>query len=406
MSALLTGPRRILRCARDDTPRAIRHLSDVYTTCLFCASDLGRNEALEAFPVGRRLAYDQAKGRLWVVCRKCERWNLTPQEERWEAMEQAERLYRGTRLRASTDNVGLARLKDGTELVRIGAPLRPEFAAWRYGDQFGRRRTRQMLLVGGAVAVASVVVVAGPVMGLFSLGGLGQLPNFFNMANHARRARQRIYLDDGPEKSARAVSLIGAERARLVPEGIGRFALVVDTQPGRRNAFWDAGWPGKPDQIRFEGTDALRAASRLLPHVNRGGGGAADVREAVELLDAAGGSEALFAQLARDGRRYWSGWDWRPQGQENGPTVSKLAARARLALEMAAHEEQERRALDGELRELEAAWQQAEEIAAIADDLLLPEGVGEKLDQLRARSSARAGAPSSPTKSNGAASNS
>ena len=38
---------------------------------------------------------------------------------------------------------------------------------------------------------------------------------------------------------------------------------------------------------------------------------------------------------------------------------------------MAVHEEQERRALEGELAELEAAWQEAEEIAAIADTLLV-----------------------------------
>ena len=47
----------------------------------------------------------------------------------------------------------------------------------------------------------------------------------------------------------------------------------------------------------------------------------------------------------------------------------------RLALEMALHEEQERRALEGELWRLEQAWREAEEIAAISDDLLLPEGV-------------------------------
>jgi hypothetical protein len=39
----------------------------------------------------------------------------------------------------------------------------------------------------------------------------------------------------------------------------------------------------------------------------------------------------------------------------------------RLALEMAAHEESERRAMSGELAELEAAWRGAEEIAEIAD---------------------------------------
>ena len=117
----------------------------MYATCLFCNKPLGSNETLESFPVGKRLAFDAAKGRLWVVCPHCERWNLTPLEERWEAIEQAEKLYRDTRLRVATDNIGLAKLRDGTTLVRIGEPLRPEFAAWRYGDQFGRRRRRQML---------------------------------------------------------------------------------------------------------------------------------------------------------------------------------------------------------------------------------------------------------------------
>jgi hypothetical protein len=45
----------------------------VFTTCIFCNRPLGQNTAIEAFPVGRRLAFDGGKGRLWVVCRKCER---------------------------------------------------------------------------------------------------------------------------------------------------------------------------------------------------------------------------------------------------------------------------------------------------------------------------------------------
>jgi hypothetical protein len=50
---------------------------------------------------------------------------------------------------------------------------------------------------------------------------------------------------------------------------------------------------------------------------------------------------------------------------------------------MAAHEEQERRAMEGELAELERAWQDAEEIAAIADDLLLPSGLADRLRRLK-----------------------
>ena len=115
----------------------------MYRTCIYCKKALGSNEVVEEFPVGRRLAFDAAKGRLWVVCRRCERWNLSPLEERWEAVETCEKLFRGTRVRVSSENIGLARHPEGLELVRIGKPLRPEFAAWRYGDQFGTRARRR-----------------------------------------------------------------------------------------------------------------------------------------------------------------------------------------------------------------------------------------------------------------------
>src|SRR5437763_9523358 len=144
----------------------------MYATCLFCQKDLGRNESLETFPVGKRLAFDSAQGRLWVVCPHCERWNLSPLEERWEAIEQAERYYRDTRRRVATENIGLAKLRDGTTIVRIGEPLRPEFASWRYGDQFGRRRRRQMLIAGGGVTAIGALIAGGVAAGV-GIGGFG-----------------------------------------------------------------------------------------------------------------------------------------------------------------------------------------------------------------------------------------
>jgi hypothetical protein len=49
---------------------------------------------------------------------------------------------------------------------------------------------------------------------------------------------------------------------------------------------------------------------------------------------------------------------------------------------MAAHEEPERRALEGKLANLEAQWREADEIVAIADALTLPERVLKKLERL------------------------
>jgi hypothetical protein len=55
----------------------------------------------------------------------------------------------------------------------------------------------------------------------------------------------------------------------------------------------------------------------------------------------------------------------------------------RLAVEMALHEEAEMRALRGQLADLERAWREAEEIAAIADDLLVPSSIRDALNRLR-----------------------
>ena len=141
----------------------------MYTTCIFCHEPLGANETIEHFPIGRRLAFDAAKGRLWVVCRNCAQWNLTPLEERWEAVEQCERRFRSTRVRVSTEQIGLARLREGLDLVRIGRPLRPEFAAWRYGEKLGRRRGRALAVAAGITIVGGTAVVGGVAAGAVAL---------------------------------------------------------------------------------------------------------------------------------------------------------------------------------------------------------------------------------------------
>jgi hypothetical protein len=65
-----------------------------------------------------------------------------------------------------------------------------------------------------------------------------------------------------------------------------------------------------------------------------------------------------------------SRFSWRidRSGDEQTP-LFRLPAVDRLALEMAANEDIERRAFLGELESLHAAWKDAEEIAAIADEM-------------------------------------
>ena len=194
----------------------------MYTTCMFCKRPLGSNEVVESFPVGRRLAFDAAKGRLWVVCRKCGRWNLTPLEERWEAVEDCERIFRETRTRASTENI------------------------------------------------------------------------------------------------------------------------------------------------------AHRVAAAVVPHLNGSGGSRGTVRHAVREIEASGHPGRFLTDLANLEHSNWTG---------SMGYVHNMPGPTRLALEMSLHEDRERRALEGELWILEQAWKEAEEIAAISDDLLLPARTDEFFDR-------------------------
>lgn len=353
----------------------------MYTTCLFCNGDLGRNEVIEQFPVGRRLAFDAAKGRLWVVCRRCERWNLTPLEERWEAIEACEREFRGTKLRVSTDEIGLARLREGLELVRIGAPQRPELAAWRYGDQFGRRRRRHYTMVAGGVAIIGAVVVAGPMLGLIGAGAFQPTWQLLNAGRGIYRARKVIHLP-----------IVNGEQLRMRLSDVNRVQLsIADGEPLLRIPVsggvvksdlrpWWRYERGKERELT--GDVAIRAAGALLPSLNQRGGSADDVQRAVGLLEAAGTPEQLYRRAAELIPKH----ERRGLGRELGRRKSllkNLPSVDRLALEMAAHEETERRALEGELHLLESAWRDAEEIAAIADDMFLPASVDEELARLK-----------------------
>ena len=358
----------------------------MYARCLFCHGALGLNEALPSFPVGRRLAYDAAKGRLWVVCPVCGQWNLTPLDARWEAIDEAERRFRDTRLRVSTDNVGLARLRDGTELVRIGQPLRPEMAAWRWGDRFGVRRRRLLIRSGVGVAAAAIgggaLLAAGaPIALLATLTGAAAYTSFMISALGGR------------------ASLV---QSRWIPEGGGHQLLVGgnDLPSVRLAAGGEGGWTLKvpytarrvstapqwrdyvnkhsEGEVRLHGEYALEAARRLLPLVNGNGAPAAQVRAAVDTLESLGGPDAAFGRAAAR----LGDWSARQTFGDSGALLH-LPPEARLALEMAAHEERERDALTVELAALERAWQDAEVVAAIADDLALPVGVRDRLARLR-----------------------
>ena len=375
-------PRLAGRCFRGKAQR-------VYTTCLFCSSALGANETIEHFPVGRRLAYDAEKGGLWVICRACERWNLTPLEERWEAIEEAERLFRETRLRASTDHIGLARVRDGLELVRIGKPQRPEIAAWRYGDQFGRRRQTRLIRIGaisaaGGLAIAGGLVAGVGVVAAWQAGLIGW--KFLSRGNPLGTVA-RVRDNSGTLRDVKRRDLLSTKLAMGADGGLALHMMLHDGNLG-----FDYSDVRQKRTIHLEGREARRAASVLFPAVNRLGGTPDEVQQAVGRLDRAGSAEQLLADQARRGSRLTR---FVPPGESRSfasaddvawqSGLLALSTPLSLAIEMALHEEQERRALDGELSELESAWREAEEIGAIADALLVPPSIEAAIARMRAR---------------------
>lgn len=329
----------------------------MYSHCIFCSRDLGSNETIEQFPVGRRLAFDSERGRLWVVCRRCERWNLTPIEERWEAIEDCERRFRATAKRVSTEHIGWARLADGFDLIRVGRPLLPEFAGWRYGRMLGRRRAKYVVRTGAgagviaggaAVALSSSAVIVG-MSGILAMVGA----NMVLGAVIYRASR-------GPAPIPRMLLRSDTDEILSVAPAQSQLHAV---RPDRSGEGWRLDVEHAEGSASLHGPAAIQALAQLLPRYNKRGASRRDLKEAIAEVQRVGDSHQYLADLPKRWEQRWT----------NADTLAYMPDDLRLALEIAANEDAERRALDGQLARLEQAWRDAEEIASIADDLLAPD---------------------------------
>jgi hypothetical protein len=333
----------------------------MYRHCIYCSADMGANEVLESFPVGRTVAFDAGKGRLWAVCRKCARWNLAPFEERWEPVEDAERLFRDARMRVQSENIGLAKLRDGTRLIRVGAALQGELAAWRYGDQLMKRRQRHRLMAGAATA-AGIVGVAGVAYAAFGVGtyfiarrvGLSIWKGYLrNRPVHTLAPHET---PDGRPITLRRKHLDGAV---LQPGAEGGVELSLPQVVMAPSLDWTGTRAELP--IVLPDPAARRVLERGLVHLNAAGADQRRLGHALGMIAAAGSAEQYIGGTAAS----------RLSLARIGTNQPWMPADTALALEIALHEEQERRALEGELSVLEAAWRDAEQIAGIADRLAI-----------------------------------
>ncbi|MEP6589783.1 MAG: hypothetical protein ABJC19_01255 [Gemmatimonadota bacterium] len=312
----------------------------IYRTCLYCSHDLEANPLIATQPVGRRLAFDAAVGRLWVVCPACAKWNLVPFDTRLEAIDACEQLFRDTRTRYSTENIGFARLPEGLDLIRIGSALKPEFAAWRYGTLLGGRRRRRSSL---------------PLLDLF---------------RGMRRAfRQDHVLRDPWTDRLVHVPLAALLHATLAADDQGSWKLEVPYRTGLERLF-GAREPALPS-IRdvpslglFDGRELFPTLGRLLPALDHAGQGEEQVGEALRLVESVRDGNHLLEYVVGKPLRF---------ATQRRYVVRDVPIEIRLALEMTAHEDTERRALEGELKLLEREWKAAEALARIADRLAVGE---------------------------------
>lgn len=334
----------------------------MYSTCIFCHASLDSNEVIERFPIGRRIAFDPSKGRLWVICRRCNRWNLTPLEERWEAIEDCEKRFRTAKARVSSGEIGLCRLSEGLSLVRIGRPLLPEMAAWRYGRQL-TRRWKQRVAVG---AVGVPLSLAGLMLSHillpdspFVAQGISQLPSMWML---------HFAFSEDPLRPWRALAPFRLRLDHVGVPGIHRVWWNQSTllrspsplEPWRLSLEYNAlgdNWSGPTRRLEVAGAEGVGLARQVLAQINAAGGRNSLVARATARLEAKGSPMELFRSSA--GRF------------SHGRHLVSMERDQRLALEMAANDELERRAMEGELRMLEDEWRAAEEIANIADNMFL-----------------------------------
>ena len=330
----------------------------MYRHCPSCTGELGSNEILETFPVGRRLAFDSERGRLWAICPRCRAWNLAPIEERWEAVEQAEREFGTAAVGATTEHISLGRAPDGTELVRIGIAKPPEVAGWRYAARISSRWKRTKWTIAAASGGSLFYMLGGAQLVPFA-PALVVAWSIYRAREEQRWSGQTLEATPTDEPTLQ-ITYGDLTNLRLYP--------------GAREEEWRLALPRGRDQPLEIPTELRSRALRLsLLARNRESGRPSHVQNALSRVLEVGDSDVLIAQAASALSRgeSWVGREWWRFPQKH--VLAAADPVLRLALEIAANEEAERVALEGELHVLETEWRDAEEIAAISDNLLVPE---------------------------------
>lgn len=302
----------------------------MYSRCLVCGSAFPRTSVLEHAPLGERLAYDLAKGRLWIVCRPCRRWSLVPMEDRWEALEELEALVtgrtggprsHGAHLLSKTDNVSLFRAGP-LEVVRIGPSEVMEEAWWRYGHQLGKP---------GAVNLRLSGLTRWLLYGTDAWRGNRPCPGCGFVFTELPFSDRKILI-------VRPLSATGDSSSEPILSR--RCPRCKDAEQGG---------------LHLRGSEAEMTLVRVLSFDDHAGAPFDRVRSAALLVRDPGGPSGLLKVLAA-----------------HGTPLGNLAPIGTLALEMVTVEARERALLRLDVEELRFRWRQEEELAALVDGDLTP----------------------------------
>ena len=326
----------------------------MFRTCAFCNGKLDGDGGPSGLGVGKRLAFDEWRARLWVICTSCSRWNLTPLDDRIEKIESVARAAASGRVLASTEQVALIRW-ERYDLVRVGKPPRVEMATWRYGERLkARDRERAKIVVPLTIAAVGIGIAANAAAG----GGLGVV--IWNLHGIAEWAyiriigNRRVPLVEPPVcahcGTVMQLRARHASRAFLVPDAHADVAMMIICPRCEHEG------------TLLTGDDATQALRQGLTYLNARKRGRKRAEHAARVVDTAGGPEGLLRDVAR-----------------RELTLRSLGTERRLALEMAVDER-------AEVLELERQWREAEEIAEIADGTLSSSAqIEEELRRLKER---------------------
>jgi hypothetical protein len=297
------------------------------------------------------VAFDPARGRLWLVCARCRAWSLIPLEDRAEPLEQLERLARDEgHLLARTEEVALLEA-GGLELVRIGRASAHEEAWWRYGRVL-RQRQAAFRTRGARVAALAYGAVAyiGETVGLLDTG-LDLRRHDTTIVDLARWRHFGGTAWVGREPCPSCGSVLCALRFDL---SWWTYPLVADDGSLTLGVPCPRCDPWTPEKVfTLHGAEAEDAIRRVLAYQHVDGAGESTLRDATRFLQRAGSPAELMHEF---GTRRQS--------------MYRLGPLRTLALEIAVNDSVERRLLRGEARALELMWREQERLAGIIDEEL------------------------------------